>query len=424
LHDRAPQLIIALGFSEKRATKMSVGRGIERAQTVVGRAALIAAAAMLNFAPTGCTPAPSPPHSSTATSSSAPVAGGTGGPVSAARAPLADGERQVAEHTDAQGRKWLGDVPYDVFFDDPLAVAAEGRTERRATGAPIVAHPSGKTAVASAEHTGEASATPGAANGSETSNKTASRGGAASASSVSGSPKPAGSTADWSALIDSDTLDAEVKHIRTDLTAGLQSVGKYNSRYQEIAVSGATLAALAEIVAEESGAASWKQHAASVRDLAANIHDASKALGGSAYQATKNSSDQLMDVLDGNLPAGLPASEPMRDFSQVANRSALMKRMDRSFQRLKKGGTAQQLLKKDAGQALEDAAMLAVLSRVISVGHYDSADDPKYRGHATELTRSATDLATAAKSGEAPAFAEALMRIQKRCDACHADFRL
>ena len=67
--------------------------------------------------------------------------------------------------------------------------------------------------------------------------------------------------------------------------------------------------------------------------------------------------------------------------------------------------------------------MLAVLSRVISVGHYESADDPKYHAHATELTRGATDLATAAKSGEVPAFADALTRIQKRCDACHADFR-
>ena len=45
------------------------------------------------------------------------------------RGAFGDGERQVSEHTDAQGRKWLGDVPYDVFFDDPLGVAAEGRSE-------------------------------------------------------------------------------------------------------------------------------------------------------------------------------------------------------------------------------------------------------------------------------------------------------
>jgi hypothetical protein len=418
---------------------MSVDRGIERSQTVVGRAAPFAAVALSGFAPAGfalagfalagfalaifslvgCGPAPSVPTPSSATGSS--TASRSGSAVATGQG--ADGERAGTEHTDAQGRKWLGDVPYDVFYDDPLAVAAEGRTEARSKGAATDAQPKEKAAVAAGESPSDSSAASGAPNRNETGNNPSSSRGSTAATTSAGAAKPAGSGTDWSALIDSDTLDAEVRRIRSELTAGMQSVGKYNARYQEIAVSGATLAALAEIVAEESGAASWKQHAASVRDLAASIHDAAKALGGQAYQSTKNSSDQLMDVLDGNLPAGLPASEPIRDFAQVANRSALMKRMDRSFQRLKKGGTAQQLLKKDAGQATEDAAMLAVLSRVITVGHYDSADDPKYRGHSTDLTRSATDLATAAKSGEAPAFADALTRIQKRCDACHADFR-
>jgi cytochrome c556 len=354
----------------------------------------------------------------------APAAGGTGSSGASARESLADGERHVAVRTDAQGRKWLGDVPYDVFFDDPLAVAAEGRTDGRAKGAPSTAQPSGKAAVASAEPAVGSSATPGPTTAGETSTHPANRAGTNSTTSAGTSTgKAAAASTDWSELIDPDTLDAEVKRIRTELTAGLQSVGKYNARYQEIAVAGSTLAALAEIVVELPRSSSWKEHAANVRDLAASIHDAAKALGGPAYQATKTPTDQLMDVLDGNLPAGLPGAEPMRDFSQVANRSALMKRMDRSFQRLKKGGTAQQLLKNNAPQALEDAATLAVLSRVISVGHYDSADDPKYHAHATDLTRGATDLATAAKSGEAPAFADALTRIQKRCDACHADFR-
>jgi cytochrome c556 len=404
---------------------MSVGRGIAKAQTVVGRAALSSALALSwglsAWILSGCGPAPSVPHPSATT---APTAGGTAASGSRARESLADRERQVSEHTDAQGRKWLGDVPYDVFFDDPLAAAAEGRTDGRAKGTPSTAQPNGKTAVASVDPSVGSSATPGATTAGETSSRPANRAGTTSTTSAETSTgKAAVPSTNWSDLIDPDTLDAEVKRIRTELTAGLQSVGKYNARYQEIAVAGATLAALAEIVIELPRSSSWKEHAASVRDLAAGIHDAAKALGGQAYQATKSPTDQLMDVLDGNLPAGLPASEPMRDFSQVANRSALMKRMDRSFQRLKKGGTAQQLLKNNAAQSLEDAALLAALSRVISVGHYDSADDPKYHAHATDLTRAATDLATATKSGEAPAFSDALTRIQKRCDACHADFR-
>ena len=401
-------------------------RGIEKSQTVAGRAACLTAltvswaltgwALLCGCALSGCAPAPFSPHPSGTTGSTSPT--GTAATGSGGRESLADQERQVAEHTDAQGRKWLGDVPYDVFFDDPLAVAAEGRT-----AAPTTTQTSPKAAVASADNSGTAPRNSMPPGGGEASTRMPSHSGGASPASSNGAAKPAGPATDWAALIDPDTLESEVKRIRTELTAGLQSVGKYNARYQEIAVSAATLAALAEIVIELPRSSSWKDHAASVRDLAANIHDSAKALGAQAYQATKNSSDQLMDVLDGNIPAGLPASEPTRDFSQVANRSALMKRMDRSFQRLKKGGTAQQLLKKDAGQALEDAAILAVLSRVISVGRYDSVDDPKYRGHATELTRSATDLATAARAGEAPAFAEALTRMQKRCDACHADFR-
>jgi hypothetical protein len=395
---------------------MSVGRGIARAKTDKEQAGLIAAAtllgaALLSLALAGCSPAPFAPHPSTTTTSTSRSAAGGAGARGAET--FAEGERQVAVRTDAQGRKWLGDVPYDVFFDDPLAVAAEGRPDNRSPATQHTSSPGRKAPVASAENAPAA-----------THRATSTRGTSVAASGPSdGSAKPGTPPTDWNALIDSDTLEAEVKRIRTDLTAGLQSVGKYNARYQEIAISGATLAALAEIVAEESGSASWKSRAASVRDLAANIHDSAKALGGQAYQATKNSSDQLMDVLDGNLPAGLRASEPMRDFSQVANRSSLMKRMDRSFQRLKKGGPAQQLLKKDAAGAMEDAAILAVLSRVISVGRYDSADDPKYHGHAAELTRAGTDLATAARSGEASAFANALTRIQKRCDACHADFR-
>jgi hypothetical protein len=413
LHARLRQSIIAVEAIQKRAKKMPAGRGIETARTVVMRDALLAVGALFAAATlAGCDPAPSDSRSAM-TNPAQPVSTNS---TSAAGSPsVADGEKPVTEHTDGQGRKWLGDVPYDVFFDDPLTVAAEGRSHAIPKGTPSASQSPGKPTLASAERVPAAS-TSGATNGSIS-------GSAASPATATGAGTEKPATAEWSSVVDSDTLDAEVKHIRTDLTSGMQSVGQYNSHYQEIAVSGATLAALAEIVAEDPRLANWKDHAANVRDLSANIHDAAKALGGGAYQATKSSSDQLMDVLDGNLPAGLPAAEPKRDFAQVANRGALMKRMDRAFQRLKKGGTAQQLLKKDAAQATEDASILAVLSRVITVGHYESADDPKYRGHANELTRAGTDLATAAKSGEAPAFADALTRIQKRCDACHADFR-
>jgi cytochrome c556 len=301
-------------------------------------------------------------------------------------------ERRVTIHTDAKGRKWLGDVPYDVFFDHPLDVAAEGAPSKKPDRPATVA--------ANPPPTGRPEKIPATAEKRAATGKN-----------------------DWSRLVDIDVLDAEVKRIRNDLAAQLQSVGKYNTHYQEIAVSGATLATVAQIVAEHSGSLSWKSNAPLVRDLGAKIHDSAHATGATALHATKASYEQVVDVLDGNVPAGVPAAQPQRDFSEVAKRDAIMKRMDHSFQWLKKSGPAQQILKKQSANALHEASLLAALGRVITVGHYDSADDPKYKAHADDLSNSAAAIAAAVKSEDATAFTDAVSRVQKRCDACHADYR-
>jgi hypothetical protein len=306
-------------------------------------------------------------------------------------------EKPVSVHTDAKGRKWLGDVPYDVFFDHPLAVAAEGGSPASGDNKMLAANSNSQSSPPSEV---------GAAKNPAPAEKSA--GGAENA---------------WGRLVDADVLDAEVKRIRNDLAAQLQSVSKYNSHYQEIAIAGTTLAMIGEIMAEHSGSTSWKANAPLVRDLGAKIHDAAKAPGASALHTTKTSYEQLVDVLDGNVPAGVEAAQPRRDFSEIAKRDVVMKRMDHSFQWLKKTGPAQQILKKQSATALQEASLLAALGRVITVGHYDSADDPKYKGHADDLSKSAAAIAAAVKADDATAFTDAVSRVQKRCDACHADYR-
>jgi cytochrome c556 len=60
---------------------------------------------------------------------------------------------------------------------------------------------------------------------------------------------------------------------------------------------------------------------------------------------------------------------------------------------------------------------------VIATGHYDSADDAKYKVQADELTKAAEEIVAAVKSQNLTGYSEAVSRVQKRCDACHADFR-
>src|ERR1700723_1548717 len=73
--------------------------------------------------------------------------------------PTDGSEKRVAVRTDAKGRKWLGDVPYDVFFDDPLAVAAEGLPSAGAANSgTVAAAPANASVTAKIPHTDAAPA--------------------------------------------------------------------------------------------------------------------------------------------------------------------------------------------------------------------------------------------------------------------------
>jgi cytochrome c556 len=394
-----------IDFLERRRTG---GRRIEPMRAMAGLAGRLNLAPMLALGlAVGCSAAPPEPSASGAATpdaaeplpaSSRPAVAAS----SAAKHPApTDARHGSLVRVDAEGRKWLGDVPYDVFFDDPLAVAAEG-----GHATPATATTAGTAGAAGVER--PISAPPAGEKPSD----------GPAPSTVSAA---AAADESWKSVVDVDVLDAEIKRIRNELKAALKSNGTYGARFQEVSTLGGTAAAVGEIVLEHPGPVSWKKNATAVRDLGSRIHESSSAIGGKAYDATKNAFDELVDVLDGNASSSGAAAR--RDFSEVAGREAVMKRMDQSFQWLKKNGSSPQVFRKDRAQALHESSMLAAFCRVIVSGRYDSADDPKYKAHADELSKDAAGVLSAVRSANAGQLGEAVTRVQKRCDACHADFR-
>ena len=120
----------------------------------------------------------------------------------------------------AGGPKMIGDIPYDVFFDKPLAVAANTQTGAAAS-----------TTVAA----NDASPPPPATDTPAT---------------MKDPPKEAGGTASAKDLIDKDSLTAEIKNVRNYLKGKTASVSTYNSSLLEIAPEAATLAVLAVAVSK------------------------------------------------------------------------------------------------------------------------------------------------------------------------------
>jgi cytochrome c556 len=300
--------------------------------------------------------------------------------------------------TDASGRKWYGNIPYDIWFNEPLTVAAENTAVAAAnvpTTTPDVKPSAGEQPLAAP--------TPA---GSDTPASTAATG-----------------AADWKALAPISVLEAETKKIRNHLTESLKSVGQYNANYKDIQADGATLAAIAAIVLEHPDPISWKENAAHIRDLGAKIAQEAQGLGKKPFDATQIPFEQLIVILDGSKPQGLEAAESTVDFAERADRGGLMKRMEKSFEWMKKNVTTESVFKSEKETLLHESAVLAALASVIATEGYTSADEDEYKGFAKGLIDASRGITQDVQSENFTGFTNNINQVQKKCDECHVEYR-
>ena len=297
---------------------------------------------------------------------------------------------QIAARVE-NGRKWIGDIPYDVFFDDPIAIYNnKQQVPTNGTGA---------------EPKAVANSTP---------------------KPDSGSPEPAKKAvagANWKEIIDKEALDSEIKSIRSRLTQNLQTVGKFYSNYQGIPADSSTLAALAGIAIAHPDAVSWKQNAKYVRDLAGSMTKDDLKRDKTSYNAVKAPFEKIVDILNGSPPADLPDSPDTADFADVAAMGDLMKRLDRAERWFKGNARSEDGFKENGDKAVHEANIIAAIAKVISTGDYGYSDDEDFLGHANPMRESSRKMISAVKEQNFPAYEKGLSRVSQSCTQCHTEYR-
>ncbi|HET6424040.1 MAG TPA: hypothetical protein VFG20_10180, partial [Planctomycetaceae bacterium] len=288
---------------------------------------------------------------------------------------------------DADGRKWLGDIPLDVFYDDPLAVVADS-----AKVAPTMAADPGTPATPAKTDTPAPATTDSAT---------------------------AGMGSDWKDLISIDQVQAETKRIRNHLTVALQSAGTYNGHYKELQVDGAVMAALANIVAQHPESVTWKPNAKFIRDYGHQLSEAATALGKEAFEKSQTASEKMTAVLDGNAPSDDNVA-PQRPFGEVANRAGVMKRIEKASEWMRTNIATENKFKSELEQIQTEATMIATLGKVVTDPSYDSASEDDYQGWAKSLIDGAREAAASTQEQAFPKFQSAINKINKACQDCHA----
>lgn len=311
---------------------------------------------------------------------------------------------QVAQNTQStpvkkpekqdDGRKMIDGIPYDVWFDNPLAVAGDQQaiTPVALPGNSVAATPANTTPAAEMKSAGT-------------------------------QPSAAAGGIDWKTIIPMPILDLQVKDIRNRLTKNMQSVGTYNTTYLELPTFASTLAALAGIATEHSEDIGWKKNAKYLRDLAASISSKQLSRGPKSYREVQVPYEQMIVILNGSLPAGIPDSVDKKPLSEVAPMGDLMKRADIASKWLKSNVGNADSLKSEKEKVIEEAHLLAAIAKIITTEGYGYVDDKGFLGHANPMTEASLQMVEAAKADNFPEFDKGLTRVYKACTECHSEFK-
>ncbi|OYW21246.1 MAG: hypothetical protein B7Z55_05980 [Planctomycetales bacterium 12-60-4] len=292
---------------------------------------------------------------------------------------------------DADGRKWIGDIPWDVFFDDPLAVVANN------------------TPVGGAPAAGTASMTPMESPFPET--------------PASPSPSAAGGAVDWKSLVTMEQIADEAKRIRNHLTSSLQSQGSYNGNYKDLAVDGAVVSALAAVAGLHPGDISWKANSRFLREYGLQLNGAAVGLGRENYSASQTAAENIEAVLNGNLPGNAGDPPAARPFAEVASRAGLMNRMEKASEWMRANINAESVFNKELEQIRQESAILGLFAKIISDKTYDSTEEEDYVRPAGLLVAAAHEAVVSTEEKSYAKFQDAMNQIKKACDECHLSYR-
>jgi hypothetical protein len=229
---------------------------------------------------------------------------------------------------------------------------------------------------------------------------------------------------EWSRLVEGDTLATEVKRIAANLAEPLSSPAEFRSGGNKVCRREfAMLAVLFAVIEQYDADVRWQREAATLREASSRVSDTCRTASDQSYAAAVRLRDDLDELIRGGRPAN-DAAQPIEKWSQLADRTLLMRRMEQALQvgvnpRL----TDAKVLAKSAADVRHEAELLALLADVIAREEFDYWDDEAFTGYSHDLGSAAGELARAAADGNYESARAAAGAITNACAACHEGYR-
>jgi hypothetical protein len=232
------------------------------------------------------------------------------------------------------------------------------------------------------------------------------------------------SGANWSAFIDAETIEAEVKRLAQAAAADVATPSRFKGgAYKECRRHFSVLATLFAVIAEYDGTVRWSDTAPALRDRLARAGYNCKVGTDQTYQEASQRSQDLSELIRGGRPQ-VPAAERAADWGQVADRSPLMQRLEIAYQeRLTKWLANERQFAQHHDELRHEAQVVAAIAEVIGREGFEFWDDEQYAQYARELRQAASEIAVAAEHDDYQRATQAIGRVTNACTNCHEGYR-
>ncbi len=244
----------------------------------------------------------------------------------------------------------------------------------------------------------------------------------APASSVPSSPGPA-VQGRWAQLISAETIENEVKAIKSQLDKAVTTPSDFAGRGYKIArVQFSELAMLFAIIQEYGSQVRWQADAAGARDAFARTAANCKVGSSQAFNEARQRRGELEDLIRGNA-FPVKAQVPENDWSAICDRSPLMIRLQNGYDMLKRAVGDATSLSQQRGAVMSEAELLAAIAEVLCQPGMEDSGDSTYTGFARTLQSEALRVREAVKANDYDQARQATGQIDQACSLCHESYR-
>ena len=228
----------------------------------------------------------------------------------------------------------------------------------------------------------------------------------------------------WPQLISATVLEDEVKSLKLAVDEAVTTPGRFQSQGFRAAHNDfAILAALFAIIAQYEGDVRWKEQAPAARDLFARAAANTTVGSAQVFNEARQRKQDLQDLVSGARLTVTPG-DSSGDWSAVAERAALMRRLETAYQT-----NVTPIVNSSAGfssrksELLHEGQMIAALAEVLQQPGMMDADDDSYADFAEQMKQAALGVVEAARQENFEAARQAAGEISKSCSQCHELYR-